>query len=285
MAVQESGLRVSLRRGQLSLFLPPSSLLSCTSSALARGEPSSTIPQHHGTNPHQQIKVETPPQNRTPPSSPSPPSLADPSLNAREQVELPASLRQELQDLGHIPKPGKGKLGRKEKRKAAREGVKGARAAHFSGGEGGKKRKSEEEEEEVPQQGGKRAKPNPTPAAADVAEPETAAPPPPAPKPHQTPLERLLAKQESRSSPAASKKKKKNPAESAEDLEIAWLEAKLGVRGGDPALKDKEGGMWKGEMRDDGLDGEFTLTSEEGGELTSLSLSLGVEFLQSFLAG
>ncbi|ORY50692.1 hypothetical protein BCR35DRAFT_21568, partial [Leucosporidium creatinivorum] len=182
----------------------------------------------------------------------------------RRTVELPAALRQELQDLGHIPIPGKGKLGRKEKRKAAREETEQRRASHFGGaataaggaeqgakGKGKGKRKAEQQEQQQQQQPSKRSKVDsaPVPSSAE----------PPAPKAHQTPLEKLLLKQQARAAPAASSStgRAKSGAELAEDQEIAWLEAKLGVRGGDPNDKKSEKGAWKGEMMEDGLDDLF----------------------------
>lgn len=157
---------------------------------------------------------------------------------------LPAALRQELQDLGHIPAPGKGKLGRKERRKAARTDGSAARAEHFAK----KKRKAEqgddEEEEVQPEASGSGSRPEKKRKKGDVEKPVAV------PKAKQTPLERLLAKQEGKE--VVDPARKRNKVESTEDKEIAWLEAKLGVRGGPPT---EEKGKWKDEFADDGLDG------------------------------
>ena len=120
---------------------------------------------------------------------------------------LPAALRQELQDLGHLPAPGKGKLGRKERRKAARTDGSAARAEHFAK----KKRKAEEgeEEEEVqPEASGSGARPEKKRKKGEVE-------PPVALRAKQTPLERLLAKQEGKE--VVDPARKKNKVESTED--------------------------------------------------------------------
>lgn len=153
---------------------------------------------------------------------------------------LPASLRAELVELGRLPAAGKGKSGRKERRKEKRDGGKAARAKHFAS----KKRpaeevEDEEEEEEIVEK----------PAPKKI---KTAPAPVEAPKKKTTALERLLAKQEGGNDSPVDLKRKKNNVESTEDREIAWLEAKLGVRGG-PAAADK--GKWNEEIMDDGLDG------------------------------
>lgn len=157
--------------------------------------------------------------------------------------------------MGHLPAKGKGKLGRKEKRKAAREGAKQARAAHF-----GSKAAAEAQQQEKKGKGKRKAEesaqeddePAPAPKKSKSASSAAA----PAPTPHQTPLEKLLAKQERAANPsAASSGRKKSAQELAEDQEIAWLEAKLGVRNGDPSDKKATKGATKGEMMEDGLDG------------------------------
>lgn len=152
--------------------------------------------------------------------------------------------------LGQLPAlgAGKGKLGRKEKRKAKRDDGKLNRAKHFEG----KKRRALEleakEEEEI-------LAPAPPTKKIKLAPPP---PPPPAAAPIKstTPLERMLAKQEASQAGPVSATRKKSQVESTEDLEIAWLEAKLGVRGGGPTTA-MEKGKWNEEIMDDGLDGTF----------------------------
>lgn len=168
----------------------------------------------------------------------------------RRTLELPAKLREELQALGQIPKPGKGKLGRKDRRKQQRNDSKANRAAHFAG-----KRKAEDNDEP----------PAPAPKAAKAGagkvreakrrkvevESEEEAVAAPVKKAKTTALERMLAKQEGGGVDVGRKKSK---VEGYEDDEIAWLEAKLGVRG--PATK-AEKGKWKDEFMDDGLEGKL----------------------------
>lgn len=175
-------------------------------------------------------------------------------------VTLPASLRAELVELGHLPAAGKGKLGRKEKRKAARDGGKAARAKHFAG----KKRKAEEveqaeesEEEEIVEK--------PIVKKKKVLEKSVE------PVKKTTALERLLAKQEGGNEGIVDPKRKKNNVESTEDREIAWLEAKLGVRGG-PTPTEK--GKWNEEITDDGLDGQSSFPTPAALELTIADRSL-----------
>lgn len=160
---------------------------------------------------------------------------------------LPASLRAELVELGHLPSGKKAKA-RKEKRKAARNDGKAARAEHFA-----KKKRAlqevedegeeEEEEEEIKQPVQKKKK-----VAAVVVKSI------PEPVVKTTALERMLAKQQGVAAGNVDVKRKKNKVESTEDQEIAWLEAKLGVRGGAP-VASSEKGKWKEEYMDDGLDG------------------------------
>lgn len=178
----------------------------------------------------------------------------------RRTMELPASLKAELIELGHLPKNGKGKGSRKEKRKAARNDSKANRAAHFAQKA---KRKADEDDDEpepapapvaAPSGASKRRKldsdPTPKPKAtpAPIAEP---------PAKKKTALEKMLDKQTRAASGGVDPERKKNVAETNEDKEIAWLEAKLGVRGGPPlTAKEKGKGKWKDEYADDGLDGE-----------------------------
>lgn len=153
-------------------------------------------------------------------------------------TSLPASLRTELEQLGHLKKP---KLSRKDKRKANRSDGKQARADHFAN-----KRKADDDEPAGPPEVAKDE-----PAKKKRKQDAAAAPPSAAetkPAPRRTALEKLLAKQEGE---VVDEKRPKSKVESNEDKEIAWLEAKLGVRG--PAAKAK--GKWKEEFADDGLDG------------------------------
>lgn len=163
----------------------------------------------------------------------------------RRTMELPASLRAELQALGQLPKPGKGKLGRKDRRKAARQDGKQNRAAHFAKRKAEQDEQSEDEPAPAPQPK-PQPKSEPAPKRRKVAEPE----PEREPAKKQSALERMLAKQEGT---VVDPERAKSKAESYEDQEIAWLEAKLGVRG--PQAK-AEKGKWKDEFQDDGLDGE-----------------------------
>lgn len=149
-------------------------------------------------------------------------------------------------ELGHLPAAGKGKLGRKEKRKAARDGGKAARAKHFAG----KKRKAEEADEAEESEVEEIIEQPVVKKAKKVLEK------PVEPAQKTTALERLLAKQE-RGNEVVDPKRKKNNVDSTEDREIAWLEAKLGVRGGPTPM---EKGKWNEEIMDDGLDGWSSFT-------------------------
>lgn len=173
---------------------------------------------------------------------------------ATRTITLPASLRSELVSLGKLPALSSGGGSRKDKRAAASASAKSkkrsrgdggrngdptgsiARAAHFAN----KKIKMDESSAS---------------AAAPSASSSSAAP---ITTVKHTPLERLLAKQQAASTGGAvDPTRKKNKVESTEDQEIAWLEAKLGVRGGPPVATASERGKWKEEYHDDGLDGEL----------------------------
>jgi len=188
-----------------------------------------------------------------------PPRTNNYNVSARKRTStLPAALRTELEELGKIaPLPNKsGKLGRKDRRKDKRNESKINRAKNQSN-----KRTREEEppttqNKKVKSQSGEKKS-----VKFNVA----SSPPPPtqeAPKSilkKQTPLEKLLAKQEGRKEPidvVAIKKGKKNLTD--EDKEIAWLEAKLGLTGPPGQLTKKDKGKWKEEFAEDGLDGEFS---------------------------
>lgn len=181
----------------------------------------------------------------------------------RRTTALPASLREELVGLGHLPKPGKGKLGRKERRKSARNDGSAARAEHFAN----KKRKAQElegqeQEQDDEREGGEGAG---APSSSKNAKKSKVEQKGTMQLVKMTPLERLLAKQEG-TLPSEVQARKKNKVETVEDKEIAWLEAKLGVRGGPPtaaAAKDK--GKWKDEFQEDGLDGELDDAGQAGG--------------------
>lgn len=172
----------------------------------------------------------------------------------RRTITLPASLRAELVDLGKLPALGKGKSGRKERRKSQRDDGKAARAEHFAS----KKRKAEGIEEEPVEEVGKKhvgksEKGNQQPDKKKLKSAVVAPPIKPVAA-YQTPLEKLLAKQEGKANPV-DVKRKRTKVESTEDQEIAWLEAKLGVRNGPPTTDKSEKGKWKEEYLEDGLDG------------------------------
>jgi hypothetical protein len=176
---------------------------------------------------------------------------------APRTITLPASLRAELVESGALPPLSnnkKSKLGRKDKRKAVRNDGKQARAEHFAN----KKRKAhevaaQEEEEEAEEETAKKVEPEKKKQKSTQASSISAI----TPVVKTTPLERLLAKQERKEVGVVDPKRKKNLVESTEDQEIAWLEAKLGIRGGPPVASEK--GKWKEEFLDDGLDGKSPL--------------------------
>ncbi|GAA5927036.1 Sgd1p [Sporobolomyces koalae] len=178
---------------------------------------------------------------------------------------LPAALRTELEELGKIaPLPTKaGKLGRKDRRKDKRNETKQNRAKNQQ------KRARTDEADAPPPPPPKKLKPD-----SAVAKPSnkksvkfdglpdvpSSSPPPPEPaaKPKQTALEKLLAKQQGRSTSVDVVSKKggrKNMTD--EDKEIAWLEAKLGLTGPPGQLTKKDKGKWKEEFAEDGLDELF----------------------------
>ncbi|GAA6021711.1 hypothetical protein JCM11491_001389 [Sporobolomyces phaffii] len=177
---------------------------------------------------------------------------------------LPAALRTELEELGRIaPLPTKaGKLGRKDRRKDKRNETKQNRAKNQQ------KRSRTDDDEDVPPPPKKKAKdsaPPPEPKKdkksvkfAGLA-PESSPPPAPAPSKKQTPLEKLLAKQEGKAGGGvdvvAKKGGRKNMTD--EDKEIAWLEAKLGLSGPPGQMTKKDKGKWKEEFAEDGLDELF----------------------------
>lgn len=183
----------------------------------------------------------------------------------KRTATLPKSIRQELEQLGHIdPQPAaKGRLGRKDRRKAERNAPKQNRAQN-QGGAASKKRSADEQppvastskapvgtrQDDATQPPAKKrartadsGETSATPAAAVAA-------PPPHPAKPQTALEKLMAKQERGSGPDPTRTRNRN--ETDEDKEIAWLEAKLGAPGG---LSRSEKGKMKAEFDEDGLGG------------------------------
>lgn len=185
----------------------------------------------------------------------------------KRTATLPKSIRQELEQLGHIdPQPAaKGRLGRKDRRKAERNAPKQNRAQHQAGA-ASKKRGADEQppvastskassgtrQDDATQPPAKKRARTDESGETSAAPAAAAAPPQPA-KP-QTALEKLMAKQERGSGPDPTRKRNRN--ETDEDKEIAWLEAKLGAPGG---LSRSEKGKMKAEFDDDGLGGEDSL--------------------------
>lgn len=173
------------------------------------------------------------------------------SHNKRKHVPiaLPEKLRKELVSLGRIPEQAvKSKGNRKQKRKQLRLDTKASANSHNQSK--GKPKLVAAQPESEPDEPELVKEPQRKKVKVAVAAPVVV---PPA---KQTPLERLLAKQEAKAGGVVDVTRKKTQVESTEDLEIAWLEAKLGVRGGNPADSKAEKGKWKEEYLDDGLDGE-----------------------------
>ncbi|GAA5991058.1 hypothetical protein JCM10908_006519 [Rhodotorula pacifica] len=187
----------------------------------------------------------------------------------KRTATLPKSIRQELEQLGHIEpqQAGKGRLGRKDRRKAERNAPK----QHRAQSQNAKKRGADSQDppapgpvasqqpvastSKAPATKSTKAQDDAPPAkkrarTADSAHEASAAvppsPPPPARK--QTALEKLAAKQERGGGPDPTRKRNRN--ETDEDKEIAWLEAKLGVPGG---ISRAEKGKMKAEYDEDGL--------------------------------
>jgi nucleolar MIF4G domain-containing protein 1 len=184
----------------------------------------------------------------------------------KRTATLPKSIRQELEQLGHIdPQPAaKGRLGRKDRRKAERNAPKQNRAQNQGGPTASKKRGADEQppvaSTSKASDGTRQDDATQPPAkkrARTADSDETSAAPaaaPLAPAKPQTALEKLMAKQERGSGPDPTRKRNRN--ETDEDKEIAWLEAKLGAPGG---LSRSEKGKMKAEFDDDGLGGEYFL--------------------------
>lgn len=180
----------------------------------------------------------------------------------KRTATLPKSIRQELEQLGHIdPQPAaKGRLGRKDRRKAERNAPKQNRAQN-QGAAASKKRGADEQppvastsDAPVGTRPDDATRPPAKKRARTADAGETSAAPPPQPAKPQTALEKLMAKQERGSGPDPTRKRNRN--ETDEDKEIAWLEAKLGAPGG---LSRSEKGKMKAEFDDDGLGGEYSL--------------------------
>jgi nucleolar MIF4G domain-containing protein 1 len=158
---------------------------------------------------------------------------------------LPKALRTELEELGHItPLRKDGRLARKDRRRANRKQA----AINRGENQGGKKRRAgddgdSDDEPSKPVASTSKVKVDPTPAKKrvkiDAPEQEEVDV---QPQKKQTPLEKLLAKQERGNGPDPARKRGKH--ETDEDKEIAWLEWHL----------KKEKGKAK-EDADDGLDG------------------------------
>ncbi|BGO92639.1 hypothetical protein NBRC10512_005865 [Rhodotorula toruloides] len=185
-----------------------------------------------------------------------PPQQRKVNYAARKRTAtLPAKLRDELEQLGHIaPQKGSGRLGRKDRRKAERSQAKQNKAQHQQG----KKRASrdEDEDEAEPRQ--------PVASTSKAAAPAQKADKPAKkkarlavdqedeadakPQKKQTALERLVAKQERGKGPDPARKKSKT--ETDEDREIAWLEAKLGMG---RSLSSSEKGKMREEFDEEGL--------------------------------
>lgn len=177
------------------------------------------------------------------------------------QVELPAALRKELQELGQLPSHGRSLVGRKERRKQARTTAKqgrnkraGAQAQADDGRDSNRPTTSKRpaEERQAGSSSTKRQKQQ-QPASQPLAGPSTATAPADARSQRKTTaLERLLAKQERLDNNGVDPQRKKTKQEQDEDREIEWLEAMLGMRSS-AASKDKQ--RWRGEFEEDGLEG------------------------------
>lgn len=183
-----------------------------------------------------------------------------------------------MEDLGQLPKQSKGKLGRKQQRQQKRQQIKQNRAQHFSNAgntnstEGGstpaagitaangkgKKRATNDDEpaRESTEPTSKRAKIQPVTASQSTST-QTLPSAPIEPPRKQTALEKMLEKQQRQANGGVVPARlNRSNAESVEDREIAWLEAKLGMRG-------PVSGVNKDELVDDGLDGKV-FTSQSG---------------------
>lgn len=156
---------------------------------------------------------------------------------------LPASLREELEGLGHLQPKGRS---RKEKRKLQREAKKG-RKGNGDGDRSQQAKKRPVEPASEPEVELEQPQPKKLKIAAEPVEKVKVK--------KQTDLERLLAKQEGPVRAASGKRTKK--VETDEDREIAWLEAKLGLQAG----RSKEKGKWREEIEEDGLDGQSLVCS------------------------
>ncbi|GAA5827704.1 hypothetical protein JCM3770_005130 [Rhodotorula araucariae] len=179
------------------------------------------------------------------------PPQKDYNFAARKRTAtLPAKLRTELEQLGHLPpNSNKQRISRKDRRKLARDQPKLNRNNK-------RKRALDSDDVPAPPPASTSASTAPTPPAPKRAK---VALPPPAPQ-RQTPLERILAKQDGAHGPDPASRKSK--AQTDEDREIAWLEAKLGLQRG---LSSAEKGKMRGEFDGDGLGELFdTLGDLEG---------------------
>lgn len=185
----------------------------------------------------------------------------------KRTATLPAKLRDELEQLGHIaPQKQSGRLGRKDRRKAERSQAKQNKAQHQQG----KKRVSRDEDEDEmeprqpvastskaavhAQESGKPAKKK---ARLAVEQEDDMAGDQPKPQKKQTALEKLVAKQERGKGPDLSRTKSK--AETDEDREIAWLEAKLGMG---RSLSSSAKGKMREEFDEEGLGGALNVAHD-----------------------
>ncbi|SCV73490.1 BQ2448_7416 [Microbotryum intermedium] len=180
----------------------------------------------------------------------------------RRTVELPAKLRTELEALGSLPRAG-AHNSRKERRKQLSTN----KQAHSqrSGLEHPPDKTSftsldrKRESADVPStRTTKKARGTPTENRGAQEFVNTADASPSTSRaahgihqaPRQTPLEKLLAKQQRASAPDPFRTKPR--LESVEDREIAWLEAKLGMHRDAPAFLEERSNM-KREFEEDGL--------------------------------
>ncbi|BGP41129.1 suppressor of glycerol defect [Rhodotorula kratochvilovae] len=183
------------------------------------------------------------------------PPKPDYNFAARKRTAtLPAKLRTELEQLGHLPpNSNKQRISRKDRRKQERNQPKTNRAQSRKRNHPG-----DGDADAAPPLASTGTAPpaEPAPKRTKVAP----APAPAEPAKKQTPLERLLAKQDRGAGPDPTTRKSK--AATDEDREIAWLEAKLGLQRG---LTSAEKGKMRGEFDEDGLGELFdTLGDLEG---------------------
>ncbi|GAA5999636.1 Sgd1p [Rhodotorula paludigena] len=179
-----------------------------------------------------------------------PPKHAYNHAARKRTATLPAKLRDELEQLGHLePKSTKSRLGRKDRRKAERGQAKQNRANHQ---QQQRKRPAAQDAAVEPQPAPpkREAVQSPRPTKRAREEPADEAQPPQ--KKKQTALEKLVSKQERGKGPDPASRRSK--LDNDEDREIAWLEAKLGMQG---KLTNMERKRARGEFADEGLEELF----------------------------